>query len=503
MSFLKRHESGGRGVHKLPKQPMPPTLKQLQGIFQDITQQPGLICHLTFGDPPEEYFLAVFKDRLKNEVHWALYLGEGDNSMMLWDQPSSDPGAIYQLITAQFPGLDLRPVTLPIKDSYQQPELPRVSRDKEPTVETPAPNSRVRERPTFEGNLSNLQMPNVLQSIAMSRGSGRLEVENESEQAFIFFLEGVPVHSVSRGLEGESSFIELVSWEEGEFRFYQGSNCEQKTIRRRMETLLMEGSTLDDQYKALKTMGLNDSAILVRKTELADEDAFKLKLKKGTGADALLCKQLYELSGKARAIDAISRLSVPKAQWVPVLFNLASLDLVAFEQKQAPSKEAVTEIKVDWTQAQISERVLMRNDTLIYSYPTYLYLLKNEFLRWERFGRPFSVIILQISTLPSDLHPAGEPLSIALARAVGERIVKLKRKTDYFAHYETFAFALLLIETDSQSAKAFANRLVTNLASESYSDGFTNHQIKVRAGFACIPDDCSTPESLLTLARAT
>ena len=500
MSFLKKREPDNRGVHRLPKQPSPPTLKQLQAMLHETIGQ-GMTCQVTFGEPPEEYSLAVFKDRLKNEVHWALYLGEGEASMMVWDQASNDPGFIHQLITAQFPGWDLKPVALRPTATYQPTESSLAAKTYEQNYEQQSISSRIREKPTFEGDLKNMQMPNVMQSIAMSKGTGRLEVENGFELATIFFNEGRPVHAVSRGVEGESSFIELVGWEEGEFRFYPGIICEQRTIRRRMETMLMEGSTLDDQLRSLKEKGFTDNTYLVRKTAVVTEKEFEELLEKGTGADAELSKRIYQQLSTGSAGEIFNRMNLTRPQWVPVIFNLVSLDIIGLQDKAAVAPGAVADVQIDWSQALAAERVLMRSDTQILSYPAFLYFLKSELLRWERFGRPFSVVLLQISTAPNSSGGGSEPLSIPAIREVGERISKLKRKTDIFAHYETFGFALLLIETDGQAARAFANRLATSIMSQPVGAGLSAETVLVKAGAASVPDDCSTAESLLARAR--
>jgi hypothetical protein len=168
MSFLKKREPDNRGINRLPKQPSPPTLKQLQGMFQDTIQN-ARASQIEFGDPPEEYSLAVFKDRQKNEVHWALYHGEGEASMMVWDQPSNDPGYIHQLITAQFPGFDLKPVALRPSEEFRTDidmRRPPTSTSQMPqplqgTYE-PQISGHTGAKATLEGDLKNIQMPNVL-----------------------------------------------------------------------------------------------------------------------------------------------------------------------------------------------------------------------------------------------------------------------------------------------------------------------------------------------------
>jgi GGDEF domain-containing protein len=186
---------------------------------------------------------------------------------------------------------------------------------------------------------------------------------------------------------------------------------------------------------------------------------------------------------------------------VPVVFNLSTCNLIAFnEQLPDAGSRFVSEASVDWSQAVAVERLLIRSDTLIYSYPAFLYFLQSEFSRWERFGRPFSVILLQIGGC-ADPQGAPEPLSISGVREIAERVGRLKRKTDLLAHYETFGFALLLLETESQEGHAFANRLVEAITTNPLSGGLSGTRVLAKAGVACIPDDCSTLGSLLARAK--
>ena len=110
--MLGNRRNEDRGFNRLPKQAGLPTLKQLQAMLSESLKAVGRTTQLPFGDPPEDYSLAVFKDRGKGDLHWALYRGDGSTSMLVWDQVSMDPGYIHQLITAQFPGFDLKPVAL-------------------------------------------------------------------------------------------------------------------------------------------------------------------------------------------------------------------------------------------------------------------------------------------------------------------------------------------------------------------------------------------------------
>ncbi len=511
--MLGNRKSEERGINNLPKQDSLPTLKQLHSMQAESLKSPGRTTQLPFGDPPEELSLAVFKDRGKGDLHWALYRGDGSTSMLVWDQVSLDPGFIHQLITAQFPGFDLKPVALRSQANFQtqsqgmsqsQSQTQSMSMGMNlPDIDAQINTIRMRGKATLEGDLLNMQIPNVLQSIGMSKGTGRLDVENPTENATVYFDDGTPIHCILGILEGPSALIELVGWEEGEFRFYPEAKFETVTIKKRLDTLLMEGAALDDQYRLLKQKNIGDQSYLLRNHPSITEQLFEQMLEKGTGADMTLQKRMYQMiDNKSRLIDILRKFNLNKQKWVPIIFNFATCNLVTFVDQLPDSKDKpLVEADIDWTQARAAERALMRQDSGLFTYPAFLYLLEREFQRYERFGRPVSVILLELSIRPMDPTAMPEPLPIAAVKEVAERINKLKRKTDVFAHYETFGFALLLPETESTSAKNFAARLAEMLMTTPLSSGFGGYPVLASVGVGSIPDDVPTMGAMLALAR--
>jgi len=385
---------------------------------------------------------------------------------------------------------------------------------------------RMRDKPTLEGDLKNLHMPNVVQSIAMSKATGRLELENAHDLATIFFADGAPIHCQSRGLQGEASFIELVSWEDGEFRFYPGPRHDKQTIKRRLETLLMEGSAVNDQLQSLRKLGAKENAFLSRTHESISEDDFESLLKtKGKGSSAAeLTKRMYlRIDGRTRLIDLVHRFNLPKRQWVPIIFDLVTSKLVQFnDQVASTSAKLLDEPEIDWAQAVGIDLLMAREETGICSYPGFLFLLRGEFARWERFGRPFSVVLLELSYTSADAggkstitsvkstvtsgksaasSPMPKPLPLLASEELSARVAQIKRKTDIFAHFEPFGFALLAPETDGPAGKAFAGRLVDGICSTPFNVSLEGASVQVKAGVACIPSDCSSLEAMLSLAK--
>jgi GGDEF domain-containing protein len=368
--------------------------------------------------------------------------------------------------------------------------------------------TRMRSKAILEGDLQNMQMPTVLQSIGMSKGTGRLEVESNDENATVYFDDGTPIHCVLGSLEGQAALIELVGWEEGEFHFFTEPKFETVTIKKRLDMMLMEGAALDDQYRLLKQRNINENSYLLRNHPSITEQLFEQMLEKGTGADMTLQKRMYQvIDNKTRLKDILHKFNVNKQKWVPIMFNFATCNLVTFVDELPDSTEkAAPETDIDWSLARTAEAALTRPDTGLLTYPAFLFLLEKEYYRWERFGRPVAVILLELNIKGKEVEQGGvpgipEPLPPAAIKEVAERINKLKRKTDVFTHYETYGFALLLPETESTSAKNFAGRLAEMLMTTPLSAAFGGKPVLASVGVGAVPDDCSSVGAMLAAAR--
>lgn len=488
---------------RLPKQAALPTLKQVQELVAEAMKISGRTIQLPFGESPEEYYLTVFRDRTKGDLNWSLYRAEGASSFMEWSHVCSDAGFIHNLITAQFPGASLKPVALgsqPMVMTGAGSDAPlrtRVADDQFSTL-------KMRSKPTLEGDLENLELSNLLQTIALGKKTGRLDIEGAAEPAVIYFADGAPIHCSMRGAEGDAAMVELVSWSKGEFRFYQEPRIDQLSVKKRLDQLLMEGAALQDQTAFLDEIGLTMECYIIRNHQAISEALFEQMLAQGTGADMKLQKNFYQaVDNKSTLLEILRRLPFTKSQWTPSLFNMVTCGLLsfAFEPPETSSKSKGGDEAEISDQAKNIEKLLIRPDTGLYTYPAFLFFLEKEYLRYERFSHPMSVILMEIGLKPSDTKALPEPLPIVGVREVRERINKLKRKTDILAHYETLRFALLLPETESVAATSFANRLAEILMTSPLADGGTGCPIVASVGVASIPEDCQALGVLLAKAK--
>src|SRR5262249_27887456 len=145
------------------------------------------------------------------------------------------------------------------------------------TFEPPRPGAKA----TLEGDLKNLQVPNLLQSINLAKMTGKLDVRSKSENADVYFQDGVPTHASVKDTTGDAALIELITWRNGEFRFWPDEKTHDRTVTRRLDSMLMEGVALLDQHNYLETAGLKLESCLVKKNAMISEEEFAARVAKG------------------------------------------------------------------------------------------------------------------------------------------------------------------------------------------------------------------------------
>jgi hypothetical protein len=509
---------GRNRLIRLPKISSLPSRQNLREMLMKAQEMPGSIIELSFGDTSENYSLTSAKEQRKDCV-WTLYRGEGATSMVEWSHASNDPEQVLGFITAQFPGWSMKSKVLTeemvapqtITDGY--PSSNYQSQNYQSQTQNYQSQSatsgamRPAQRSTLEGDLENMQVPNLLQSVGMNKLTGRLEIKNKSDMATVWFHDGVPLHCVMRNSEGDNALIELVSWEEGQFHFFPEPKIDKKTVNKRFEFLLMEGATFQDQHNALLRHNLTMDSFLVRKHAALTEKEFEGIVNKGAPVDMSLQKKIYvAVDNKSSLFEILRSAPLSKVEWVPILFNLVTCGLIEFQKEtQGQSTTQGKRIIVDWSQTAGVEKLLVRQDTGLYTFPAFLYFLEREYCRFDRFGRPFSVIIFNAGVSSSNIAQGAraenlEPLPTKAIKAMGASIAKIKRQVDLLGHFQIVYFGLVLPETDKKQAQNFAYRLSEILTEVSRTENLEGY-LNVNIGVASVPEDCRDLNDLLTIAK--
>ena len=457
---IARHIQIGHMLNEsLPQKPahqqnqmqnFPPNAEQLADMVREAMRIPGTAIELCFGTSTKVYSLVAFKDPNGSICTWTLRKIDGDDSTLIWNISSSDQRVILQQLSSDFKNWN------------------EISQERQQTTSghnLPLPTTKL----YTNGDLRRLQFANLVRLIATDHASGCLEltrtVGQNEESAVLYFNEGMPSHCVVGPTNGDNAFLELVGWQNGNFKFTLSPGSSEITVTKNIDLLIMEGTYLNDHAVELTKMGLTPETVLKRAVKEIGQDDFFNLVQNDQGISRTLQKNIFELvDGNNQMQTIVVALNVSKAEWMPAVHNLIKKKLVAPPDLPLNSEDAAL-ATADWTMTQAVDRSLIRADTGAYGYPALLYFLEMEFNRSSRYGKPFSFLLLQIGTKAQDGSGKLSPLPQQAARELVNLILKLKRKPDILGHYQTNCFALILPETDSILALRFASRLIEVLVS--------------------------------------
>ncbi len=100
---------------------------------------------------------------------------------------------------------------------------------------------------SMQGNLHDMTVADMIQHNCQDRKTARLLIQNDGQQASLFFKDGNVVHAVSGDQEGEEVIYQILGWEEGTFNLETGVEPPAMTITRSWSGLLLEGAKRLDE----------------------------------------------------------------------------------------------------------------------------------------------------------------------------------------------------------------------------------------------------------------
>lgn len=454
---------------------------------------------------------------------WTLSTGElGRPPMQKWRYPSGDLDFVLNLITSESTGASLSDLitTTSHKQYSSTPTLtglapPDPDLDQDKTVQIKALNIQLAQQSQssapspspsspdstsmLQGDLSLARLPTVLQSIKMSRMTGRLELRDKDGQSDVYFDAGNPVHALHSGSVGDLAITELLSWQSGQFRFHPNERTSERTVKNRLDTLLMEGMTFADQSTFLEQQGLSLSCFPIRKNPNLKQKEFEQIVSNGTPVDMRHALNFYHfIDDTISLLDLLRLVPLHKTEWVPLLFNFINQDLIVLANQPARSKVVAPYDApiVDMSAAEAAIRGCIRNETGIFTPGAFLYFLNQEFLRFQAGGPPFSIIIL--TGRLSKKGGFSDYLPEAGVKETLQRIRSLIRPFETLAHFETFDYVLLLPQTEAPTAALVAQRLVLSLKTIPKVDWESDYSFW--CGVASVPGDGKDVSTLISAA---
>ncbi len=107
------------------------------------------------------------------------------------------------------------------------------------------------EEEGFKGNVSQLQLVDVLQMLCINKRTMVVEVKNKEKTGRIYILNGEIIHCQCETKEGKEACFEILSWKNGEFNLFplnQPSEIK-RTINDNWMSLFMEGMKEIDEVQ--------------------------------------------------------------------------------------------------------------------------------------------------------------------------------------------------------------------------------------------------------------
>jgi CheY-like chemotaxis protein len=97
------------------------------------------------------------------------------------------------------------------------------------------------------GNLSQMNVIDLMQSLEMGRKSCQLKLNNAGDKCEVFFAEGQVKHATYGSLVGDEAVFKVLRWTGGNFELNFEGTTDQETTKLNTQGLLMEGLRLLDE----------------------------------------------------------------------------------------------------------------------------------------------------------------------------------------------------------------------------------------------------------------
>ncbi len=491
---------------RLPKQMALPAVGDLEFVGEQALKIIGRQVELPFSlsqDRENDFLLNVSVPAADAEPVWALLQLRANSEQMLWQHASADISLIHSLV---------KDAVGTGKEKADQAVRTQVGIDPNQLVATQKFSSGisdildgalVNDQAVAQGNLKVTPVPALLNTINHQAMSGKLAIECKQEVCEVYFTEGKPVHCLLKEIAGDLALMELITWREGDYRFYPGQKTLAQTVNDPFDTLMKTGLTLIDQFTYLETNGFHLESCLIRKNAMISEQELRIRLSKGVAGNIEQQIDFYELVDNHSTIfELLAKRPLSKAQWIPIIFNLVSSALVQIsgQVSQQSRLASLKSFGVDENELQNVAKHLIRSETGILTYPGFIYFLDQEYLRYQYFNFPFSVIVFSVCSKKGEFKPVEHLPMLAIRRAM-QRISQVKRPVDMLGHFEQNDFAMILPNTNASAAGALASRMLEVLMEAPLTSDLDARSLWLAFGVATIPEDCQEMDKLLLAAK--
>lgn len=124
----------------------------------------------------------------------------------------------------------------------------------------------------------------------------------------------------------------------------------------------------------------------------------------------------------------------------------------------------------------------------------------DTFHRSERYGRPFSIMMIDIDDFKAVNDTHGHPAGDVVLGVIGKLILKVIRHEDRAARYGGEEFIILLPETSPRDALYPAERLCESVEARKFKTGDNPFSVTLSIGIAGYPDHATAIDELVEKA---
>jgi diguanylate cyclase (GGDEF)-like protein len=351
----------------------------------------------------------------------------------------------------------------------------------------------------LEGNASNAGLLPVILEILKLQLSGRLELKNFFNRGAVWFDGGEPKDAVAGNYYGETALKEILTWGETNYRFIPGNQEIRQTIFSDLQVLVFEANAFKQQIDNLQKAGLIYETILVATTHGLSGKEIEQKLVAGYQCDFATQLDLMAYLEEERTLaDLVRDLGMDKHDWAPLLSNLRKLGLIEFKQPRLVTNNPLEflGLETNTTYNQFYQK-LLKPDTGLLDWKTFLLLLSHEFKRFKSQRRPLALILFDLALdnfKPEDKDETNSnegtaSLPLNAWRVAMARIALLTKESDILGHFMGDGFALLLPDTTTPQAVFVAEQIALSLTRAPLSDEIKGLPINIAFGVASMPFD--------------
>lgn len=517
--MLKKTSLASKTLQKLPAAP---GLSEIHHFLSVAMEQRGRQVEITWATPDKmmDFSLNIHCPIKGGDTNWKLFLGTGQNAELLWDYRSCDVLLVYNLIVSSCGEVHQ---SIQAEGAITVSESFRDASRKRDTYFMQASrslgdgdmaklsaiglqdNSWSKGTQEMSGELSLVPTSTLLQSILLSKTTGKLVISSQKESVQIYFVEGRAVFAEGMGQVGDECILELMSVRDGKYNFEARARTDKQNVMNDLESLIVRGVQLTDSMTYLRHAGVAPESILLKARKDITEYELSSSVEGNQSIDAEAMLQLYIAIDDRSMLKQVTRMAeLKKSEWVPALCHLIEKDFVTFSNEHVKSKSERTNLQgkqIDTSLIHSVMTTLRRPETGMFTYPAFLYFLEQEYFRAYRSSSPLSIILLEMRLVGAPPNFGRDPLDVGAVAEAFRRISQIKRHIDMVCHYDTYDYGLILPNTRTAGANIFARRILKALTSAPLP-GIDNNRLSIVMGIATVPDDCVDLAVLLSAAES-